>query len=239
MRRSILGLIAPAGRTLSSKAAYGPSSRHWSPVPTREVTDLLGRLTERRTGGSAEVPALDPELAKCLQRMAAHKQSDLAWRLYSQLGAARVPLDRSGYTAFVKAVGSIGKRGLAERAKRIEGDLRAAGAYDPTDEAQTCALIQASANADCFSDADSAFRDACRAAQEDELKVSDKVVQFFIMACARAGQSTRALEVFEEHFAGALADKKRLRSRPAFVAVMNSFGSNGQLQVRRAHRSRL
>lgn len=232
MRRSIFRLIAPAGRDLSSRASHGPTNRYWSPVPAREVADLLGRLTQPRAGLTVHEPVLDPGLAKCLQRMAAHKQSDLAWRLYLQLGAARVPLNRGGYTAFVKAVGSIGKKGLAERAKRIEDDLRAAGAYDPTDEAQVCALIQASANAECFVDADAAFSQACRAAESDGRSVSDKVVQFYIMACARSGEATRALEVFEEHFSDALSDRKRMRSRPAFVAVMNSFGRRGQVEVR-------
>jgi hypothetical protein len=193
---------------------------------------LLGRLTEQRAGVTAGQLALDPELAKCLQRMAAHKQSDLAWRLYSRLGAARFPLNQSGYTAFVKAVGSIGKKGLAERAKKIEDDMRSAGALDPTDEAQVCALIQASANAERFIDADAAFSQACRAAEAAGGRVSDRLVQFYIMACARVGNATRALETFEEHFGNALADKRRMRARPAFVAVMNSFGRRGRLEVR-------
>jgi len=136
MRRVLFRLAAPTVRALSTRS-YGPM-----PVRPQEAIDLVQRLSTGKAEALASSAvedydaAPDVELMKCLHRLAVNKQSDLAWRLYTNLATAKVSLDKTGYTGFVKAVGSIGKEGLAKRAKQIEEDLRTAGAYDPLDEDQ-------------------------------------------------------------------------------------------------------
>lgn len=229
-RRPALALRDVTHRALSSR--HGPSERFWRPVTPREALGLLSRLIEHKGPSSAAAappPPLDPDLRECLRRLAAHKQSDVAWRLYAKLGAAGVGLDSEGFTGFVKAVGSVGKKGLAERAKRIEEDLRTAGAHDPLDEEQVCALIQASANSGCFDDAERTFEEASRAAAVQGRSLTDKVTQFYILACSRVGKAERALELFEEHFGERLGQADS-RAGPAFVAVMNAFGRRGDVE---------
>ena len=63
-------------------------------------------------GGSPFEAALRP----LLSRLAAHKQSDTAWRLYDELLARGASLDAAAYVGFIRAVGSAKSAGLARRA---------------------------------------------------------------------------------------------------------------------------
>ena len=148
------------------------------------------------TAAVAKAAAAPPpeSLRPLLSRLAAHKQSDTAWRLYDELLARGASLDAAAYVGFIRAVGSAKSAGLARRALKIEADMAAAGLRDEADAKQLEAVVRASANAGDLARAEAAYA-----------KLRRPVAPALTVALIRASAGARALELYRELDAALMA----------------------------------
>ena len=170
-------------------------------VHDSEVRGLLGEqflpvAPSASTSAVAKAAAAPPpeSLRPLLSRLAAHKQSDTAWRLYDELLARGASLDAVAYVGFIRAVGSAKSAGLARRALKIEADMAAAGLRDEADAKQLEAVVRASANAGDLARAEAAYA-----------KLRRPVAPALTVALIRASAGARALELYRELDAALMA----------------------------------
>ena len=192
-----------ADRALQPLHPSVPEERRRRQVEGAELQRWLARL-DQSDGSSAREPR--PELITLLDRLAHHKQSDLSWRLYTQLATRGAPLDRTEYVGLLRAVGSSSDPQLARRAQQVERDMTGAGLLPDdhaVDDDLACALMQSRANAGNFAGAAEVF-EACEARADaggGDDRISVSVVLAFVAACGRAAEPARAADVHARYFA--------------------------------------
>eukprot|EP00965_Chrysotila_dentata_P186859 6169472-Pleurochrysis_carterae.AAC.1 len=134
------------------KSMAGPSSE----PKVIEATSADGLSRTSKGNVKRDVPQLN----RLLVRLWQHKQSDLAWRLYTRLQERGIELDAATYGQFLKAIGGIGHAPIAERADVVARHMREKGLYDPTNPLDVMPMITAKSNSGQFEAATEVFEEA-------------------------------------------------------------------------------
>jgi hypothetical protein len=167
-----------------------------------------------------------------LERLKAHGQADLAWKLYTALRQTSRAMHAQDYSHFLHVLGNVKSVSLAKRAKLVEADMVRAGAYDPLDFAQTTALVRACSHADDLQGACAFYERSLAAAARAALpgapgRLPIWVDIAYLSACAHAGEAGRARAVYDVRGFGEMlgpADTREHRTgAQALSLLMNTY----------------
>ena len=226
--RVAISVRARSARSLCAVAASPSLLRR--PVDRSEISSLFESLPQSASSSG--------ELTPLLERLAANRQQEDAWRMYTALRSRESKsseslLSSEHYGLFLRAVTSRTHR-LASRALRVEEDLRSAGHFDERDGEQVAALIRARVHVRDFDGAVSIFEGAKAAAAAAGEPLPVRAVAAHILSLSHEGKAEECLQLYNEHIrTAAEAPSSSIDDdapSKALAYVMNAYARRGELE---------